>query len=382
MTRRLLLIIFFGANALTIAAQNSLSDSDDSIRQEATSNAIKGRLSTPFGAAALSNFVSGIHVSSFFEAGVNGNIELHKQFKAGWTSGLSLDQQIGSTDKKALPLSLTGVSPGTTIQFNLQKMFWHPGFDKLSDEQIRQLNDVEKTYAKRNNIADARTIGLREIRNNGTEAEKEMALDAFNTSFREPFFINAKVGFTKTAFTYSKDSIDLTPITDAYVTPTFTLSLVKVLGSGFNVLGYFALSYNYSVTYLAADALTFNIPFGSTRNYFSRNLSPGKPAKQTDNTISAEFRKNIFFKNANKSASNIAISPSVNYCIDSKLAGIFLPVYFIRGADANGKLLDGLQGGMRFGYITNTLSGNFASFNKGFIAQLIISAPLDFLGVL
>ena len=382
MTRSLLLMIFFSAKVLITNAQNHLSTSEDSIRQEATSNAIKGKLSTPFGAAALSNFVSGIHVSSFFKEGVNGNIELHKQFKSGWTGGLSLDQQIGSTDTEALPLSLTGVSPGTTVEFNLQKMFWHPGFDILSDEQIQQLNDVEKAYAKRNNIADFHTVGLREIKNNGTEAEKKMALDAFNTSFREPIFINAKLGFTKTAFTYSKDSINLTPLTENYVTPTFSLSLIKVLGSGFNVSGYFALSYNYCVTYVPADALTFNIPFGNTRNYYSSTLSLGTPAKQTDNSISAEFRKNIYFKNANKSASNIALSPSLSYCIDSKLAGIFLPVYFIRGADANGKLLDGLQGGMRFGYITNTHSGNFASFNQGFIAQLIVSAPLDFLGVL
>jgi hypothetical protein len=161
MTRRLLLIIFFGVNALTMAAQNRLSDSDDSIRQEATSNAIKGKLSTPFGAAALSNFVSGIHVSSFFKQGVNGNIELHKQFKAGWTGGLSLDQQIGSTDKEALPLSLTGVSPGTTIQFNLQKMFWHPGFDKLSDEQIQQLSDVEKAMQKEITLISAQSAFAR-----------------------------------------------------------------------------------------------------------------------------------------------------------------------------------------------------------------------------
>ena len=378
--RKIVMTFFFSASALITLAQNRMNASYDTVRQEATSNAIKGKLSTPFGAAALSNFVSGIHVSSFFKEGVNGNIELHKEFKAGLTAGLSLDQKIGSTESKALPLSLSGVSPGTTVQFNLQKMIWHPGFDVLSDDQIQKLNDVENAYAKRNNIADARTVSLREIRNNGTEAEKKMALDAFNTSFQEPIFINAKVGFTKTSLTYTADSVNLKPATDAYISPTVTISLVKVLGSGFNVLGYFALSYNYSVNYLDGNALTFNIPFGNTRNYYSSTLSLGKPAKQTDNTISAEFRKNIFFKNAKGNPSNIAISPSLSYSINSKMAGIFLPVYFIRSADATGKLLDGLQGGMRFGYITNTLSGNFASFNQGFIAQLIISAPLDFLG--
>lgn len=382
MRRKILLLTIFIADVFIVSAQNRLSAPDDSIRQEATSNAVKSKLSSPLGAAALSNFVSAIHVSSFFKAGVNGKIELQRQFKAGWTGGLSLDQKIGASDTEALPLSITGISPGTTVQLNLQKMIWHPGFDILSDEQVEMLNDVETAYAKRNNIADARTVSLRDIRNNGTDEEKKMAQDAFNTGFEEPFFINAKVGFTKTSFTYTKDSINLSPLTEAYVTPTFTFSLIKVLGSGFNVSGYFALSYNYCINYTAATATTFSIPFGNTRNYYSSTISLGKPAKQMDNTITAEFRKNIFFKNENKNASNIAISPSVNYCIDSKLAGIFLPIYFIRGADANGKLLDGLQGGMRFGYVTNTLSGKLASFNKGFIAQLIVSAPLDFLGVL
>ena len=382
MTRKILLVTIFIANGFMVSAQNRLSASDDSIRREATSNAVKSKLSSPLGAAALSNFVSTVHASSFFKQGVNGKIELHKGFKAGWNAGLSLDQKIGTTDTEALPLSLTGISPGTTVLFNLQKMIWHPTFDILSDEQIQQLNDVETAYAKRNNIADARTVGLREIRNNGTDEEKKMALDAFNSGFKEPFFVNAKVGFTKTAIMYSKDSFNLTPITDNFVTPTFTFSLVKVLGSGFNVSGYFALSYNYSVNYIGATATTFTIPFGNTRNYYSTTLSLGKPAKQMDNTITAEFRKNIFFKNANKSASNIVISPSVNYCIDSKAAAIFLPIYFIKGTDASGKLLDGLQGGLRFGYITNTLSGKFTNFNKGFNAQLIVSAPLDLLGVL
>jgi hypothetical protein len=124
------------------------------------------------------------------------------------------------------------------------------------------------------------------------------------------------------------------------------------------------------------------IPIGNISNYYSTSVSVGKPAKQIDNTITAEFRKNIFLKTGNKDASNIAISPSVNYCVDSKLAAFFLPLYFIRGKDANGKLLDGLQGGMRLGYVINTLAGNFVSFNKGFNAQLVVSAPFDFLGVL
>ena len=111
MTRKILLVTIFIANGFMASAQNRLSASDDSIRREATSNAVKSKLSSPLGAAALSNFVSTVHASSFFKQGVNGKIELHKDFKAGWNAGLSLDQKIGTTDTESLPLSLTGISP-------------------------------------------------------------------------------------------------------------------------------------------------------------------------------------------------------------------------------------------------------------------------------
>jgi hypothetical protein len=371
---RILLVIIFIGNSFITLAQDSLSDA---ITKQAAENSIKSKLTSPFGAAALSNFVSNISVSSFFKEGVNGKIELRGKFKAGWTGGLSIDQKIGKTSEEAAPLSLTGISPGTTVQLNLQKMCWHPSFD-MSDDEVRKLNSAEEAYAKRNNIDDAHTVGLRDISINGNEMEKKMALDAFNTiHFREPFFVNAATGFTKTSFLYTTDSVNLIQVSDAYVTPTFTISVIKALGSGFKVAGYIAISYNYSEIYTAADNITFNIPFGTTSNYYSNTLAFGTPRKQTINTLIGEYRQNIFIKNGN--VSNIAISPSINWNIDGKMLGAFLPVYFIRGADEKGKLLDGLQGGMRFGYITSTEKGNATNFSKGFTAQLIISAPLDFL---
>lgn len=370
------------ANVFFAFSQNSFKTVQDSIRSQAAVNNVKSKLSSPSSTAALSNFVSSVHVSSFFKEGVNGTIELHGKFKKGWTGGLILDQKIGKSGNKALPFSLTGISPGSTVLINLKKMFWRPGFNELSDEQVKKLNDAESDYAKRNNIADPRTVGLREISINGTPAEKRMALDAFNSAFKEPFFVDAKLGFTKTSFSYTTDSINLVHASDAFITPTFTLSLVKVLGSGFDVTGYIAVSYNYSENYRSADDVTFTIPFGSTSNYYSETMAFGKPEKQNSNNISAEFRKNIFFNKKNSEAANFAISPSINFGIDSKMLGIFLPVYFIRGAGADGKLLDGLQGGIRFGYFTNTEAGKWTSFNKGFISQLIISAPLDFLDIL
>lgn len=378
--RRLFITGIFIMTGIHASAQIPLDSAAQVIRIEAVSNNIKSKLATPYGGSALSNFVSNIHVSSTFNEGVNGKVELQTKLKSGWTGGLSLEQKIGKSDDEAIPFSLTGISPGTTLQFNFQKMFWNPGFGSLSNNQIKKLNEAEKAYAKRNNIDDFRTIGLREISLNGTEEEKKMALETFNAAFKEPLFLNARLGFTKTSFNYSTDSINLTSTKEAFLTPTLSVSLIKVLGSGFKVTGYFALNYNFSIYYQGGSAMTFNIPFGNTPNYYTRTLTFGKPSKQTDNTISAEYRLNFSSLGSGENPLNIAISPSLNLAIESNMMGLFLPVYFIRSADSKGKVYDNLSGGIRLGYISST--ENFESFGNGFLAELILSAPLDFLKTL
>jgi hypothetical protein len=379
MNSRLLILIIFLLKSYIGTAQNSMSEADSIITGDAVSNSIKAKLSSPYSAGSLSNFFSNISVSSFFKEGVNGKIELQGKFGSRWSGGVSIDQKIGQSAEVATPLSLSGISPGTTVEFNLQNMFWHPSFNR-TDNQVQKLNDVAVAYAKRNNIEDPHTVGLREINLNGTEEEKKQALAAFNTvSGSNPVFINAKVGFTKTSFSYTTDSFTLESNSAAFITPTFTLSLIKTLGNSFNVTGYIALSYNYSESYIPGDDITFSIPFGTTSNYYLNTLTFGKPEKATSNNITAEYRRNIGIGNPKGKFSSLAISPSVVLGIDSKMLGIILPVYFIKGADDNGKLLDGLQGGVRFGYITSTRSGEVSSFKDGFTAQLIISAPLNFL---
>lgn len=368
MIQRYILPILFGLIGLPCLSQFRLDSADEKIRTEAVLNQIKNKLASPSGASALSNFVSNINISSSFTEGVNGRIELQTKLKSGWTGGLSAEQKIGKTDEEAIPLSLSGINTGTTLQLHLQKMFWKPGFDDLTTEQIRQLNEAEKRYAQRNGISDYRTVGLREISLNGTEEEKRLALEAFTTSFKTPLFFNARLGFTKSAFNYTTDSVLLSPQSESHLEPTLSVSIIKTLASGFEITGYFALSYNFSVYHQAGRSYNFYIPFGP--NFYSRTLTFGKP----------EYRRNLFASNKVKSFPNIAISPKVNMSIESKMMGIFVPVYFIRAANTEGKIHDNLSAGIRLGYVSST--EKFAPFKTGFISQLIVSAPLDFLKVL
>lgn len=358
---------------------------DSSFADTLKTKEVQAESFSPFGTSRLSNFFSNVSVSSFFKEGVNGKIELQAKFASKWSAGLSVDQKIGKNDKTATPLSLSGISPGTTVEFNLQKVMWKPDFN-LSREQILSLMQVSEAYAKRNSdsskgtIIDPRSLGLREIYLNGTQEEKRTALAAFSSrTSKQPVLINVRGGFTKTSFSYSTDSVMLTKVANAFITPTFTVSLVKALGRAFDVTGYVALSYNYSETYNAGDDISFSVPFGTTRNFFNSTLAFGKPTKETTNNLTLELRQNVFKKTSEESYMNIAISPSATLDIDRKRLGVFLPIYLIKGSDDKGKEVKGLQGGVRLGYITSTESGKISSFKNGFIAQLIISQPLDFL---
>lgn len=377
-TRLVKLILFLLSTypVITQAQVTLVNKADSAFLDTKQIKKIRDQTISPFGASSVSNFISNVSLSSFYKEGVNGKIELQGKLNSRSSIGLSLDQKINKSDNSATPLSLTGISPGTTVQFNLQKFLWKPRFNLSRDEKAN-LNELEKKFADSNAINDWRTIGLRDIYIKGTDEEKKVALDVYKRTFKQPFLVNIKAGFTKTSFSYSTDSVTLKTLNNAFITPTVTVSVVKALGAAFKTSGYFALSYNFSESYTAADDVNFIVPFGTTKNLYSNTLAFGKPTKTTTNSIILELRQNIFSGEAN--SVNVAISPTATLGIDSKKLSVFLPVYLIRGSDENGKLLDKLQSGVRFGYITSTKVGQFSSFKNGFTAQLIITQPLDFL---
>ncbi len=377
MNLRLWVLIIVYINFYKGTAQSILKGPNSTFAENAANNNLRSKLSVPFGAGSLPNMFSNVSVSSFFKEGVNGKIELQGKLGSRFSGGLTIDQKIGKSTKAAIPLALSGISPGTTVRLNIQKRFWQPSFN-LSDNQIADLNKVTNAYEKRKGIP-VNTAGLREISLDGTEEEKTLAFDVFNTvSFKEPWIINAEIGFTKTSFLYATDSFTLDENEDAFISPAFTVSLIKAFGKGFRVAGYAALSYMYSENYIAAEELTFTIPFGTSTNFYTSTLSFGLPRRQVIHNVTGEFRYNILARNNR----TIAISPSGTFAVNSKKLSVFVPVYFISGSDDKGKLIDGLQGGVRFGYITSTQAGKVSSFSNGFIAQLIISQPLDILSKL
>ncbi len=316
---------------------------------------------TPLGSPTLSNFLSNISLSSTYNKGENGKAELKYTSKNWLTYGLGIDQKIGKNNNSATPFDfLNGLSSGTTVEFNLQKMIWNP---KLSSKGFEQFVDVANSYSLRTG-KDRRTLKYMQILLDGNKQEKEQIR---NLKLKQPFFFNIKGSFTKTSFSYSIDSSTLTKKNENHFSPNITLSL----GLPFSTKTFFALSYNYSEDFSNSEETTFFSPFGSSNNYLNQSISFGAPVKKTDNRINAEYRINF-----GEVKSMFAIGSSATYGFISKKIALGLPIYFINGYSKEGKLL-GLQGGFKFGYITSVEKGKESGFKEGFAGQLIIIAPFD-----
>jgi hypothetical protein len=309
---------------------------------------------TSFGNSAFSNFVSNISVSSTFNKGENGKAELKYTTNNWWTSGITLEQKLGKTDKEAALLDLfDGVSSGTSLNFNLQKLFWNP---LLNTTEFNKFNLAANSYAARLGVPRG-TVTYNQILQNGTFAERN---SLYSIKLKNPVFFNLKAGFTKTNFDYTTDSFSLKKIERNYLTPNVSF-----------FLGFPLSIKSYSENYQAADELSFTVPFGTSNNSVSENLSFGVPKKQIDNKLYAEWRMSI--GNVG-STSSFSIGPSITWGLTSKKVGLFFPIYFIDGKDNNGNV-SGLQGGFRLRYIASTESAT--TFKEGFGAQLFVTAPFN-----
>jgi len=411
MVKKISLFMLVLAAAASSRAQERNENADSiavAINKSSTLADNKHKSFTPFGTGALSNFFSNLNLSSTYKEGVNGKIELAKQFSDRTSGNFYVDQKIGKNDEEATPIDLSGISPGTTAGFGFQGMLpWHPErhVRKMTNKEVSLLDVIADRQAQRRNRApakdtcscwdtlhingslayrvhhqprqiDPRTLDVQKIYQHADSIEKIMLRPYLKAIARStPWYYSLKASITKTSFTYATDSATLKQIKEGYITPTLSAAIVKTLGNPFRLTGYVALKYTYSESYKAADDLSFTLPFGTTGNFYSKTMAFGKPKKKTTNNVTTEYRQNLF----NRKDDNIlAIAPSVTVGIDSKVLDIELPVYFIHGRDDKGNLLKSLQGGVRFGYSTQT-DEQWASFKDGLTAQLIVSEPLDVL---
>lgn len=312
---------------------------------------------TPNGNGAISNIISNFNLSSTLEEGVNGKIDL-KYSKNYFTYGISLAQKLSEGDKKATLYDFNkGLSPGTTLGANIQYMLWK---NKKSLAYQDVFLNVKSRIAKYQGIAAA-GMTLDTVLKYATP-EEQLKLAG---SDKSPVFFNLTVSFTKTQFSYTTDSVNLSPIDENKITPNINFAV----GVPFSFKSYLAVTYSYSETYDEGSSINFIRPFGTTDNSYTQTLTFGAPSHVIDHKITAEYRRNF------DRIKNLAIAPSIIYGIKSERLAFTLPVYFIKGITKE-KEAKGLQGGLSFGYVTGTKT-KWVKFKDGFGAQLILTAPFS-----
>ncbi|HAQ37596.1 MAG TPA: hypothetical protein PLU49_09095 [Saprospiraceae bacterium] len=332
-------------------------------------NNILNRNMSPNGNGTMPNFISNFSLVSSFSEGENGKIELKYVTPQKLIMGLQVDQKISKSDKTAVPFELDGLSPGTTISLNIGKLFWEN--IELPSKYFDLFMNEKEMYCRENEINgdSCKNIMLSEL---GPKFQNRIA-----SKLRKPIIINIKGSLTKSEYNYTNDSIFLIENSNSYLTPSISFSFIRPIGS-LSIYGYLAFSYNYSEYYTSGENLSFLIPFGKTPNYFNKSVTFGKPTKEVDNKINIEYRRNFPYK-IDSESKTFAVSLSTTYGFNSETFAISIPVYFINGADDKGKIL-GLQGGVKFSYITNTKE--LKSFKDGFNVQLLVALPFDVFGAL
>jgi hypothetical protein len=321
----------------------------------------------PFGQGSLSNFISNISLSSAFNEGESGKIDFNYTDKKLLTIGIALNQKLDENSEEAIPIDLGGLSPGTTVEFTLQKLIWDP---VLTEEDFKSFDDVRNEYSKSHIITDPRLITVMDIYSN---CSKEELKKLTQIKFKKPVFINFKYSITKSQFSYATDSFNLAKIEENYITPSFSASVGLPLSKKLLNSDYLSLTYIYSINYKTGDEYDFIRPFGSSNNFYGQTLTFGKPLKKIDNRLSLEWRVNLKTK-----ILNLAFAPTGIYGFNSKMAGLSVPIYFINGLDdEKSDKPKPLQGGVRLGYSTGFEGGKMSKFKDGFTAQLIISKPFE-----
>lgn len=315
----------------------------------------------------LSSYLTNISLTSTFNQGENAeaNINYATNADSTFVIGGFVNQKISKNLNEVTPFSFTdGLGSGSTVGINLK-------FVLSNASSFHRFTEAAKIYAAEKKI-DYRSVTLNSVQgnynakgvNNYGLAESDVRKLRKN-KYYAPLFLKLKAAFTKTTFSFTKDSITLKEIHKNYLTPDLEFSIGRAMG----IKSYFAFSYAYSESYSEGDDVTFTTPFGSTTNLYSQTLKFGSPDMSIDNKLSVQWSKLL------GDSGRLGISPTLTYGVTSKKVAITLPIYFIKGLTKDGKP-NGLQGGLQLGYITNT-NTSWVNFKDGFGAQLIIGVPFD-----
>ncbi len=365
----------------------------------------------------------------------NANVSLESDFgdgsgsvSAAWTkrnftlSG-EVKQPFQEKPKELTPLSLDGLSSGTSVKLGMQLNFSRLKSDTEIDSLFKKIKKTFylKKYADSIKIPCCDSDLITEIKNDKTnyyykkkygkivkidslkklgccykdsmtvfylkdtlyrhdyaeinqidfnDLDSASKADFLESIFVKTWLVNASASISKAGFDYIKDSFSINPVLDeTHINKSYKLVIGRILNAeSSDNMSVLALSCVYSKTFEdGSEPVDYNFPIGNLGASYSKKVSIGTPSLKGNTRLALEWRKKV--------SAHVAFSPSVSYQFTKKSLAAVLPVYIFQ-FKKDGKIA-GLQGGLKLGYITQTNESKLTSFSKGFSAGVFIAAPFD-----
>lgn len=214
---------------------------------------------SPDGRGGSPNIVSNFSLLSSFEEGAKAEIDLNAFLGSRWPAGIRVEQKIGKGNSMTIPLDLNGMNPGTTVGFHVGRVFWRD--QPMTDSDAARFTRAKNDYIKRFPTEDERLI------------TKDRIIDSFGSHYlylklSSPLILNIEVLLLKKEFKYSTDSISFEEQSNAFVLPSLSFSITKMLGNQ-KVNGFLSVTYNYSQYYGEGDVWSVLLPFGTTKTFLA-----------------------------------------------------------------------------------------------------------------
>lgn len=341
MKRSILFILFLAAVKLV------LSQSKDETTKTVTSRTIQS--SNKSGFLSNNNFtkLNATNEGTSAEANINYSIE-------AWNWSLKASTPISQKGQRVKPLTLGGLSNGSTLDLGVQKIFWAVDDLKWNPKSFAA---ARKAIGK--DTGDFKTKGL-------TELEKAKFYEIADINWGTAIFVGLEGGLEQQDFkyvtnqtTFANEETDKTALN---------------ISASFGVLsewGIVAAKFTHKSGYQADDPIKYYIPVNSTGVQIEKELSPSAPQHQNSEKLRIEFLSigKPKIKDDEVKRSPFRINPNLNFEFNQKLFSFEFPVYFLTSDNER----TNFNGGIYAGYVSDK-NWSFNTDNKNFAFGVFIGA--------
>jgi hypothetical protein len=272
--------------------------------------------------------------------GISAQGNINYSIKPSFSLNLDISTPVTSKTQMVKPLSLSGLSNGSSINFGTQFIKWGSGFEYSQTNYNSAITAVGGDPANFNY-------------DNLTPDQQKIFDRVANISWGKAYFLGAKLGFEQQSFKYTTDFITFTEQEQSEL--TFKASVqVGILKES----GIFALNFTYKEGYQTQDPVKYYIPFGAPGTLIEKNLIPGAPKHYNSEKLRVEFLSSGHKQNS------LRLNPNLNIEFSQKLLSFELPVYFLT-SDQNKA---NFNGGVYAGYVSDSnfkLNSNKNNFGFG-----------------